>query len=62
MTVCQLQSTGIINYSEAVNNNIICPNNLMFSNITKCGNRNVHPKEFADTNLNLAIQTFCHHT
>ena len=47
MTVCQLESTGIVNYSEAVNNNIICPNNLMFSNIIKCGNRNVHPKEFA---------------
>ena len=47
MTICQLESTGIVNYSEAVNSNIICPNNLMFSNITKCGNRNVRPKEFA---------------
>ena len=45
MTVCQLQSTGIINYSEAGNNNIICPNNLMFSNIAKCGNRNVRPMD-----------------
>ena len=47
MNVYQLQITRIINYSEAVNNNIICPNNLMFSNNTKYSNRNVYPKEFA---------------
>ena len=47
MNVYHLQSTRIINYSEAVNKNIICPNNLMFSNNTKCSNRNVCPKEFA---------------
>ena len=47
MNVYQLQITRIINYFEAVNNNIICPNDLMFSNNTKCSIRNVCPKEFA---------------
>ena len=46
MNIYQLQSTGIINYSEAVNNDNICPNNSMFSNNTKCSIRNFRPKEF----------------
>ena len=43
----QLQSNGIINYSEGVNYDIICPNNLMFSRNTKCSNRNFRSKGFA---------------
>ena len=54
----------MIDYSEAVNN-IICPNNLMFSNSTKCNNRNFHPKEFASITKHMAscltIQTCCHY-
>ena len=53
----QLQGTGIINYSESVNNDIICPNNLTFSSNTKCCNRNFGPKEYM---LRLTIQT-CHY-
>ena len=49
------------NYSEAVNKNIICANNLMFSNNTKC----IRSKELAKTTKYmgpcLTIQTCCHY-
>ena len=60
INVYQLQRTGIINYSEVVNNDIICPNNLMFSNNTKCSNRSFYPNVFA---INYKTYGFMsHHT
>ena len=38
--VCQLPCRGIINYPGAINKNIICPNNLILPNNTKCSTRN----------------------
>ena len=47
INVYQLQSNGIINYSEAINKDTICHNILMFSNNTKCNKRNFRTKELA---------------